>query len=703
MRYLPRFKSLRIARAYAVAMLAIASFACGAEPRSIADYRGDLVEIYRAGLLHHAELTGKPWDALARRLVTLTGQSMANNRLDPLIWPADSPTDDELARLSDQLLQAGCDDPSILFCCMRAFERVWRDDDAKKLAIRLADVPADKFAPAIDFALQDELCILSTTADDWKKIPGRRTQAAWNLARMTAAETRFNDSLLRLSLYLTREEDARYGDLRDEGTIMAQTSRLSGVHPWLVAILKGQSLINHAWHVRGYKMAVNVDPAAWPVFIKDLEDATKEFSTAAELKPGLPEAFAGLITTAMGAGNPVLPNFEKGFAAEIDSVAVWGSIETALLPRWGGSHEEMVQAGLKGLETDRYDTLAPYRFVDMLRMMEMDRKGMRGPVSIWDDPKLTDRALEILNKYVSAAGRSDRAARFLVVLMDQAMTCGRYAEASDAAVKLAKLPAPIRESGSAGMTPIRLSWPHAYASDQRDALEQARKLLEANDNAAAKATCQRVLDALGPDHPGRLYVEELSATADAQLKFESGQWVDLTPGQNMMGWTADRGTWRWIDGALHAASEGDAMGLYSHVRLRGPMEVIATIDLPRPTCDAQACIGLNLSGGSGEDRASIDTFLFPLFGEFRASTSAKDEIVKNGPPQTSLELRLLIEPTGITVSNGATTYQMGNAQSVASLLKIPLQPVIRQGAYYQSPRMRMIVKEFRARKLPAQN
>src|SRR5262249_44414364 len=158
---------------------------------------------------------------------------------------------------------------------------------------------------------------------------------------------------------------------------------------------------------------------------------------------------------------------------------------------------------------------------------------------------------------------------------------------------------PSRPRGVTGVPAVWIAWPHAYASDARPIIEEASKLLDEHDPAGAKAAGERALEALGPGHSGRLYVEHLLAAANAELPVESGEWVNLTPTESMAGWSAAGGQWRWIDGAYHAAGDGSAIRLNSRARFKGPMEVIAKIDIPRPTTDNHAMTGIALIGGNG--------------------------------------------------------------------------------------------------------
>jgi hypothetical protein len=667
--------------------------------KSAADIRRELVELFQTRLLQNARIDGQAWEQTARQMVTLTANAMANERSDPLLWPMDTARPEELAALADRLIGAGVEDPNLLFCCLRAYSRSWRDEDARKITSRLKGA---KFPSIIDFAFQTERCNLSLDVADWKTIPGRRTQAVWAAARYTGKEQQLLEPLLRLALMMTRDDQSRYYDLKDENTLMAQTSRQAGVHPWLVEMLQGQLDSGDAWEARGTATVDKVNPGIWPMFNARLISANKHFTAASELMPEMVDPLAGLINNSKGPGELAMPIFDRAIAIQFDNSSVWGNTEYALLPQWGGSFAEMLQTGRRGLEGDRYDTLGPYRFVHMARTAERFRPSPRAEAaSLWRDAELVDQTIAVLQKYADDAGETDLGARFQGLLLQHAMDCGRYDVAKEAAMRLAKLPVPIAPMGTSAVPDVELSRAHAYASDQRQSLEEAKKLLADDDPAAAKAAAEKVLSNLPPEHPGRLYAEHLLGVANAQLQFRSGEWVNLTPTEHMTGWKATSGQWRWNDGVFEAeGTERGAIRIESELHVHGPMEYVARLDIPRPTADALARIGIALIGKSGSETASIGVNFFPLFGEFQAAGARQQRLSKKGAAKQSIELRIRIESSGVTVWDGEKSYPFGDAELAKLMLDADFQPVVNQFATYETARMRAIIREVRLRKLP---
>lgn len=669
------------------------------QPRSSMDYRKDLVEIFQLRMMQHIQLTDQPWAESARRMVQLMAQTLADDRMETMGWPADAPKPAAVAALADELIKAGCDDPNVLFCCMRAYLRAWRDDDARAIALKLRDVPRSRFAAVINFPLVDDLTTLSTDLADWRTLPGRRTTAMRTFAANATTDRRFDGVLLRLVLAYVQENDARYSNLRGDESIAAQTIRQQGVDPWVANVLKGRELIEEGWNVRGTRFAIEVDPAAWPIFGAKLDDATIHLTEAGNRRPNLPEAWTGLITASMGASKPTIPWFEKAIAAELDNRAAWMNTTFAHVPRWGGSHAKALELAQRARATGRYDTLTPYRFVEIAQMVEADRAAFGVADSMWRDRELVDQTVEVLNKYIELAGDSDRAARFLGVLLEHGLATSRYDIARDASVRLARLDAPYRPLMVRHPHDVLLSAPHAYTSDQREAVEEAVRLWGEHDAGRMKVVCEQALAKLPADHPGRLYFQDLLATAEAELGFETGEWVNLTPNEKLMTWRADGGAFRWIDGAMHAACEGEAILLSSRTRFKGSMEFVLKLDVPRPTVDNAAMIGMTLSRRGGA-RAYVMATATPSHGGLQATISGQPYTRIPGEPHRSVTLTVRIAPTGVTVSNGGDFHPVGNVESANQLLEGYIQPSITQGSFYRTPNMRIIVRDARIRKLP---
>jgi hypothetical protein len=172
----------------------------------------------------------------------------------------------------------------------------------------------------------------------------------------------------------------------------------------------------------------------------------------------------------------------------------------------------------------------------------------------------------------------------------------------------------------------------------------------------------------------------------------------------MTGWKVTNGQWRWNDGVFEAeGTERGAIRMESELHVHGPMEYIAKLDISRPTADALAKIGIALIGKTELETASIVVDFFPLFGEFQAAGARQQRLAKKGAAKQSIELRIRIESSGVTVWDGEKSYPFGDAELAKLMLDATFQPVVNQFATYETPRMRVIVREVRLRKLPDNN
>jgi hypothetical protein len=91
-----------------------------------------------------------------------------------------------------------------------------------------------------------------------------------------------------------------------------------------------------------------------------------------------------------------------------------------------------------------------------------------------------------------------------------------------------------------------LSGPHAAD------LRKANAALIVHNGGAAAEDLRAILAKLPPDDPSLPYVAARSRVADWLVGFESGEWVDVQPKDNLGGWTAVAGDWQVEGDALLA-------------------------------------------------------------------------------------------------------------------------------------------------------
>ena len=145
---------------------------------------------------------------------------------------------------------------------------------------------------------------------------------------------------------------------------------------------------------------------------------------------------------------------------------------------------------------------------------------------------------------------------------------------------------------------------------------------------------------------------------------------------------------------------GEAIGLSSRARFKGPMEFSLKVDVPRPTADNAGMIGLCLVGRTETGRVILETNAMPVVGGFQATLSPEHAMQVQGPARQSIHLTLRVARTGVTISDGGEFQGIGDDAAARALLDTYVQPMILQRSMIEAPNMRIILREIQVRKLP---
>jgi len=172
--------------------------------------------------------------------------------------------------------------------------------------------------------------------------------------------------------------------------------RLEKTTPWLRSMVTALMHRSRAWGARGNRFAHEVAPDQWRLFYEFNEKAADALRTAIELHPDYPEAYAEMITLSCSTGQYGTPRewFEKAVAAQFDYIPAYYGYLTSLLPRWGGSLEEMLAFGRECAATRRSDTDVPFFLIVVLEKIDDE---MGSTHEIWKQPGVFEEAMEVLD------------------------------------------------------------------------------------------------------------------------------------------------------------------------------------------------------------------------------------------------------------------------------------------------------------------
>lgn len=143
------------------------------------------------------------------------------------------------------------------------------------------------------------------------------------------------------------------------GTILQ--SRL--IDPYIAHLLAGEYYADLAWKLRGGAYAKDMTDKQVTDFEENYQIAADHLSYAWKLHPELPYAPVSMIPAAMsGTVSTERPYFwfVQTIDAQFDYYLAYSKFLHSLLPRWGGSHQQMLLFARNCLNTRRFQTQVPY-------------------------------------------------------------------------------------------------------------------------------------------------------------------------------------------------------------------------------------------------------------------------------------------------------------------------------------------------------
>ncbi|QDT17767.1 hypothetical protein [Alienimonas californiensis] len=146
------------------------------------------------------------------------------------------------------------------------------------------------------------------------------------------------------------------------------------------AVLCGM-LSEAGFEARGGEVASEVTEEGWEGLHRFGTAAGRHGHAAWLAHPNLPVAPTLLQRVSRGGGSPVDERlwFAEAVAAQVDFESAYSSIQYGLLPRWGGSHQEMIELAQSCLRDDLRETDTPRLGLEMVRAVADDLADGYGP------------------------------------------------------------------------------------------------------------------------------------------------------------------------------------------------------------------------------------------------------------------------------------------------------------------------------------
>jgi len=499
------------------------------------------------------------WDGPARDLLEKTAQGFTTYRHNIFYWSVPQPPDAERLELGRRAVDAGCDDPLVLYCYAMVQPEA-RHDRRLALMRKAAEGLAAPGYPRLRlYAAASRVANLT------------RDEAERKAARQTAEAARIDmvcqplDDAARRALALILNDDLNVPAQRKAARALADAlDARQDADPWVRDVFAGRLEIALAWDARGSDTIDKVTPPGYKSFQRHLADARARFTRAWKLAPQLPEAPSEMIIVAMGAGDELgedpMQWFERSTDAQVDYDKAYGFMYDALLPRWGGSHEKIQDLAMACADTGHFDTLVPWFFTWGMQAINRD---VLDYAEVYSDPDRYATLVKVCEGYAAALegkkqwpsqtsgkGSVDYYKTYHAAV---AWKTGKYDEAKRVLDGLGVDRVDARPFRQLGPVDSRdaVSEVYAMAGPHAPALREARGAHDAGDAAAAAKAYAVVMAKLDDKDPALPYVRARARAADAAVKLAAGEWVDVQPVDTLAGWRPVSGTWRLdADGAL---------------------------------------------------------------------------------------------------------------------------------------------------------
>lgn len=485
------------------------------------------------------------WDAAAVQFLEVAARHFAATGRPAFYVPADAPTRQAALDRGDAALRAGCDDPLVVYCCAALVQDTGMERDALPLLRRAHEGLAAPNQPS--HWRYDAAHRLAKSSPDEPEAASAAAAAALARARMLCG--RLDDTARRL-LLATAWRDAEDAGRAAQHALVETLDKQPDADPWARDVAAGQYHLDLAWDSRGTGPASALPEENWKSYYQHLAAARERLTRAWALAPHLPEAPAAMIGVAMGAGARFGEQpqawFDRAMAAQVDYLPAYQRMYRALLPRWGGSYDRVVEAGRACLKGGRFDTLAPWQFVEALRVVADDADLpwstiLRRPDGIYDGVE------EVARRYAAAQAGTGRADWYASFRAAAAWQAGRPAAARKLLDELGPRAEPSAfvslgaEDGVEAIGQI-----YATTGPYARAVLDADQAAQRGQPAAALEAYRAVAGRLAADDPAAAFVTARVVELDRQVRFESGQWVNIQPDPALDGWQAVEGNW-WVD------------------------------------------------------------------------------------------------------------------------------------------------------------
>ncbi len=310
------------------------------------------------------------------------------------------PADEQLKQWAASAQAKGCDDPAFEYAYAVLLNDTGETETSRTMILHAADGLYGSRYPVVRALYAASRQWRLNSSDQAARDAGLKKFKDLYCAMVSSWTWKDID---RRIIYRQVEPMIEAMPLEQRKELLDAASAMNGADPWMVDMLAGHYYVDAGWKARGTDVAAAVGEQQWTGFYKDLTKAHDALVDAWKLHPDYPESATELITVAMGAGDGLHETpvdwFHRATKAQIDYDDAYDKYRYALLPRWGGSAEELQALAMDCVKTGRFDTNVPWQAVSILQTMVVD---VQQP-QLWMDSEVTDAMKRMCDGYISAS------------------------------------------------------------------------------------------------------------------------------------------------------------------------------------------------------------------------------------------------------------------------------------------------------------
>jgi hypothetical protein len=400
------------------------------------------------------------------------------------------------------------------------------------------------------------------------------------------------------------------------------------LYPWLWHMLSAHQETRQAWQSRGGGWAGQVTEEGWKGFETHMVAAREHLLEAWSLNPEWPEAATGMIKVVMAnhgpAGDTTRMWFDRAVAAEFDHFDAYRALVWSMMPRWGGSHQDLYNFGRECLETNRFDTQVPSVFVNAFDSIVKD---IGSSFEYYKTPGVFEDLQRLADGYLAEPEMAPVHNWYRSFKVAAAVRCERWEEARKFLDAIEGTP---HENAFAQfqLKPSEVLG-EVYARSAEFAAEAAaaEELVADGNFDEAKAKYETLASRSGGRQVVTTYFRGKMQGVEFRDDFQKGEWMPLPLDEQLSAWRVKGGNWT-VDGkgGLVAEPRKDGLRLVYDQSIGGRYEVRGKVSLlKRPY--SKANVGVYFGQASGTMPYSMLMF----FDEDFAGLLKQNEIVTRNP------------------------------------------------------------------------